>query len=188
MTRALVIDTSTSRTSVGVFNDGVMVWEGFHDGAMDHGRALSELVGLALKKLNSIDEVHVGMGPGPYTGLRVGIAFARAFAFARELPLFGFCSLDAITSTESDYIAVTDARRKEVYWALYKNGARVDGPFVDFPADLPAGHYVGEGAVKYKLSDHEGFPNMHKALTLRGNITEALYLRRPDALPTSERR
>ena len=188
MTISLLLDTATSRTSIAI-NDGEKeIFSAFHDGAMDHGRALTELVSQALKRENRIDEVRVGMGPGPFSGLRVGIAFARTFSLARNIPLIGFCSLDAIASQEDEYIAVTDARRKEVYWARYNNGARVDGPHVNFPADVPEGKYIGEGAVKYGLSHHDGFPDMAQALKLSGNILEPLYLRRPDAVPTAERR
>lgn len=187
MTIALVLDTSTSRTSVAIFDNGTTLWSGFHDGAMDHGRALSELVGQALRTASTIDEVRVGMGPGPFTGLRVGIVFAQTFGLARSIPVIGFCSLDAIACDGDEYIAITDARRKEVYWARYNNGERVDGPHVSSPAQLPEGKYVGEGAVKYQLSDHEGFPDLSRAVTLTGNVTEPLYLRRPDAVPTAER-
>ena len=187
MTISLVIDTSTSRTSVALFDDGKSIWSGFHDGAMDHGRAVSDLVGIALSAHSQIDEVRVGMGPGPFTGLRVGIAFSQSFALARDIACIGFCSLDAIVCDSDEYIAVTDARRKEVYWARYNNGARVDGPHVSLPSELPEGRYVGEGAIKYHLSSHSGFPDLAKALTLHGNVTEPLYLRRPDAIPTAER-
>ena len=187
MTIALVLDTSTSRTSVALFDSGKELWSGFHDGAMDHGRALSELVGNVLRENPVINEVRVGMGPGPFTGLRVGIAFAHTFALARGIPCIGFCGLDAIAFDDDEYIAVTDARRKEVYWARYNNGARVDGPHVSLPTELPEGKYVGEGAVKYNLSSHGGFPDLAKAIALSGNVTEPLYLRRPDAVPTAER-
>lgn len=187
MTISLVLDTSTSRTSVALFDNGKEIWSGFHDGAMDHGRALNELVAQALSNNAHVDEVRVGMGPGPFTGLRVGIAFAHTFALARSIVCIGFCGLDAIASDSDEYIAVTDARRKEVYWARYNNGGRVDGPHVSLPTELPPGKYVGEGAVKYHLSNHAGFPDLSRALLLKGNITEPLYLRRPDAVPTAER-
>ena len=188
MTVSLVLDTSTSRTSVALFDSGKTIWSGFHDGAMDHGRAVSDLVGIALSENARVDEVRVGMGPGPFTGLRVGIAFAQSFALARAIACIGFCSLDAIACESDEYIAVTDARRKEVYWARYNNGQRVDGPHVSLPSELPEGRYVGEGAIKYQLSSHSGFPDLAKAVNLHGNITEPLYLRRPDAIPTAERK
>ena len=84
MTVSLVIDTATARTIVGLVRDGDIVWQGFHDGATDHGNAVADLVKQALSAGVNPDRVVVGMGPGPFTGLRVGISFARAFAAARN--------------------------------------------------------------------------------------------------------
>ena len=78
----------------------------------------------------------VGMGPGPFTGLRVGIVFAQTFATARNIPWRGACSLDAIDVDSDLYIVTTDARRKEVYWAKYENGIRIKGPEVDAPSSV----------------------------------------------------
>jgi len=198
MTIALAIDTSTSRTSVAIIDDGAILWHGFRDGATSHGDALPALVAEGLRCGADIDVVVVGMGPGPYTGLRVGVAFARAFAFGRGIRIQGVCSLDAIAAMvreEFDFIVATDARRKEVYWAKYIAGVRVDGPHVDYPArvfelGLPI---YGEGAVKYGIftSDDILFPDMNSLVALSADIdagiSEPMYLRRPDAVPTSER-
>ena len=93
---SLVIDTSTHRTSVGLFRGTIELFTGFHDGATAHAEALPKLVKEALAISNEINQVIVGMGPGPFTGLRVGIVFAQTFAHAREIPWIGACSLDAI--------------------------------------------------------------------------------------------
>ena len=103
---SLAIDTSTSRTSVGIVKDGQILWSGFRDGATEHGPALPALVQEAVSKFN-VEEVVVGMGPGPFTGLRVGIAFAQSFALARNIQLRGVCSLDAIAA-----IVMTNADNK----------------------------------------------------------------------------
>ena len=176
MTISLAIDTSTSRTLVGIVRDGEVLFEQFHEGATDHGRALSELVGGALATHQNIDQVVVGMGPGPFTGLRVGITFARTFALARQIPVIGVCSLDAIALGQSDYIVATDARRKEIYWARYSGGQRVDGPHVSKPADVP-GHILGL------------FPDAASLVkqAAKADVKEPMYLRRPDAVPTAER-
>ena len=79
MTVTLAIDTSTSRTSVAIIEGGSILWSGQRDGATEHGPALPSLVQEGIKGF-AIDEVVVGMGPGPFTGLRVGIAFAQSFA------------------------------------------------------------------------------------------------------------
>jgi tRNA threonylcarbamoyl adenosine modification protein YeaZ len=170
MTISLAIDTSTSKTIVGIIEDGAVLFEKAHEGATDHGRALSELVALALKSAKPPHEVVVGMG------LRVGIAFAQTFALARSIPVIGVCSLDAIEVNQSEYIVAVDARRKEIYWASYKDGIRVDGPRVSKPAE-----------VENFIIDV--FPDMAKlvALSKTQNLTEPMYLRRPDAVPTAER-
>ena len=176
MTISLAIDTSTSKTIVGVIEDGAVLFEEAHEGATDHGRALSELVAKALKASKPPHQVVVGMGPGPFTGLRVGIAFAQTFALARSIPVMGVCSLDAIKVDQSEYTVAIDARRKEIYWASYKDGVRVDGPSVSKPAD-----------VENFIIDV--YPDMGKLVELSAsqNITEPMYLRRPDAVPTAER-
>ena len=177
MTISLAIDTATNRTIVAVIEDGKVLYEGFHEGATEHGFAITELVSKALEVSPKPDQVVVGMGPGPFTGLRVGITFAHTFALAREIPVIGVCSLDAILIDKSEYTVAIDARRKEIYWASYKDGVRVAGPAVDKPADV-SGYIL------------DLYPDMEKLVELskNQNITEPMYLRRPDAVPTAERR
>lgn len=177
MSKVLAIDTSTSRTSVAIIEADNVLFTGFLDGATAHGPSLPALVQEALA-ISDVDEVVVGMGPGPFTGLRVGIAFAHSFALAREIPVRGVCSLDAIAAqiNEKDFIITVDARRKEVYWARYKDGVRVGEPAVNFPADVT-------GAPIHA----DLFPDMHLLVKLLGNITEPIYLRRPDAVATADR-
>lgn len=186
MSTWLAIDTSTSRTSVALLEDGKSIWSAHHDGSLDHGKALPELVGRALKEREVIERVYVGMGPGPFTGLRVGIAFAWSFALARNVEVVGVCSLDAITASAEEYIAATDARRKEIYWARYKNGKRIEGPYVNFPSEVNAPLFIGEGAHKYGLATESAFPNLSLFPFLE-KVSEPMYLRRPDAVPTAER-
>ena len=137
MSKILAIDTSTSRSCVAIIDGANVVYSGFKDGATAHGPSLPALVQEALAT-SDVDEVVVGMGPGPFTGLRVGIAFAQSFALARGIPVRGVCSLDAIAAQikEDDFIITVDARRKEVYWARYTNGVRAAEPAVNFPADV----------------------------------------------------
>jgi len=177
MSKVLAIDTSTSRTSVAIIENGVVVYSGVRDGATAHGPSLPALVQEALA-VSDVDQVVVGMGPGPFTGLRVGIAFAQSFALAREIPVRGVCSLDAIAApiNEDDFIITVDARRKEIYWARYTNGVRVGQPAVNFPADVT-------GAPIHA----DLFPDMVSLVNLPGNVTEPIYLRRPDAVATADR-
>ncbi len=176
MTTSLVIDTSTSRTIVGITKDSEVLWQGFHDGATDHGNAVADLVKQAMGQGVNPDRVVVGMGPGPFTGLRVGIAFARAFAAARDLPVIGICSLDAIVVDKSEYTIAIDARRREIYWARYKGGVRIEGPAVNFPADVDG----------YIL---DLYPDVARLVELSHSqsVSEPFYLRRPDAVATADR-
>lgn len=176
MTISLAIDTATSRTIVGIIQGEKVLFEEFHEGATEHGFAITELVSKALKVCPQPDQVVVGMGPGPFTGLRVGITFAHSFGLARKIPVVGVCSLDAIAIVQSQYTVAIDARRKEIYWASYKDGLRVSGPAVSKPAE-----------VKNFIINH--FPSLQKlvALSTSQNITEPIYLRRPDAVPMAER-
>jgi tRNA threonylcarbamoyl adenosine modification protein YeaZ len=176
MTISLAVDTATSRTIVGIIQDERVLYEDFHEGATEHGFAITELVSKALDICPKPDQVVVGMGPGPFTGLRVGITFAQTFALAREIPVIGVCSLDAIVVDQSEYTIAIDARRKEIYWASYKDGVRVSGPSVSKPAEVS--NFV-----------IDLYPDLRKlaALSATQNVTEPMYLRRPDAVPTAER-
>ncbi|MDQ6752129.1 MAG: tRNA (adenosine(37)-N6)-threonylcarbamoyltransferase complex dimerization subunit type 1 TsaB [Actinomycetota bacterium] len=114
----------------------------------------------------------VGVGPGPFTGLRSGIAMARTLSFAWNVPLHGMMSLDALAwdvlaasykhadvaaviaagtqHLDGDFVIATDARRKEVYWARYSREGRLrDGPHVGPAADVPALPVFGKGAGLY---------------------------------------
>jgi tRNA threonylcarbamoyl adenosine modification protein YeaZ len=177
MSKVLAIDTSTSRSCVAIVEGTQVLYSGFKDGATAHGPSLPALVQEALA-VSDVDKVVVGMGPGPFTGLRVGIAFAQSFALAREIPVRGVCSLDAIAAqvSEQDFIITVDARRKEVYWARYTDGARVGEPAVNFPADVV-------GAVIHP----DLFPDMVALANLPGDVIEPIYLRRPDAVATADR-
>jgi len=176
MSTSLVIDTATARTIVGLVKDGEVLWQGFHDGATDHGNAVAVLVKQALAAGVNPDRVVVGMGPGPFTGLRVGIAFARAFAAARNIEVIGICSLDAIVVDHDDYTVAIDARRKEIYWARYKSGERIEGPAVNFPADVDG----------YIIDRYPDITRMVE-LSTHTNYAEPFYLRRPDAVATADR-
>jgi tRNA threonylcarbamoyl adenosine modification protein YeaZ len=143
--------------------------------------------------------VVTGLGPGPYTGLRVGVVTAAALADARDIPVVGVCSLDAIG--EGARTVVTDARRKEVYWAGYgADGARLAGPAVDRPADLtPTPPVVGDAAFAERLGVVVTPAEVTTAGLLRAAAPQLadpagagplrpLYLRRPDAVPPPMRK
>jgi tRNA threonylcarbamoyl adenosine modification protein YeaZ len=180
MTISLAIDTATAQTIVGLLDGDAVIFHEIHIGATDHGRAVSDLVARALAAGPAPDQVIVGMGPGPFTGLRVGIAFAQSFALARQIPVIGICSLDAIDiqveTDQENYIAAIDARRKEIYWARYQGGKRVDGPSVNKPDEVE-GFIINQYPSPVKMV----------ALTKSENVLEPMYLRRPDAVATADR-
>jgi len=175
----LALDTATSRTSVALLDGSELVAELSRDGATAHGEALPALAAEILRTISpcQLDYIAVGVGPGPFTGLRVGIAFARAMAWTLEIPVVGVCTLDALAHTHSaerprrsrraapsltssgpvahaDFAVATDARRKEVYWAAYDaNGERIGEPVVIRPSeidsDLRSLPTIGSGAGLY---------------------------------------
>ena len=186
----LIIDTATDRTSVGIYQSGVELFYQFSDGAMAHGEALPKIIAEALKVEPNISKVVIGMGPGPFTGLRVGIVFAQTFATARKIPWVGVCTLDAIALgiKENEFIVATNARRKEIYWAKYLNGVRTIGPSVAKPEALTeySEPKFGFGFTS-ELSPHP--KDLLKISEERKNhLIEPMYLRNPDAVPTIDRK
>jgi tRNA threonylcarbamoyl adenosine modification protein YeaZ len=156
--------------------------------------AVREALAEAGVALDGVDAVVTGLGPGPFTGLRVGVVTAAALADARGFPAVGVCSLDAVGSGERT--VVTDARRKEVYWASYDAaGVRTDGPGVVRPEDARfPGPLVGDPRFAERL----GAEVVPAGVTTAGLLRAAagllddpssaaplvpLYLRRPDAVP-----
>ena len=114
--------------------------------------------------VEDLEAIVVGCGPGPFTGLRVGMATAAAYGHALGLPVHGVCSLDAIGIVAGgNLLVVTDARRREVYWARYRDGVRVEGPAVAAPGRCasaptkrsgtaaPVSHRSGAGAGGWRL-------------------------------------
>jgi tRNA threonylcarbamoyl adenosine modification protein YeaZ len=184
----LAIDTATPAVTAGIVKlDGIEVLaERVTVGARAHAEQLTPNVLAALADagltVGDLGAVVVGCGPGPFTGLRVGMATAAAYAHALCIPMHGVCSLDAIgIDTVGDALVVTDARRREVYWARYRDGVRVDGPAVDTPADVPGAAealacptvYPTAGGLVRAVADWNSEPAP----------LIPLYLRRPDAKP-----
>ena len=183
---SLVIDTSTTRTTVALFKDSELLFADHHDGATEHAEALPKLVAGALAIENVVNQVIVGMGPGPFTGLRVGIVFAQTFATSRMIPWIGVCSLDAIDVDPDEYLVATDARRKEIYWAHYREGRRIAGPNVGKAEELS-----NRTELKFGFGFTEVLyptPQSLLARSLSSNFRDPFYLRRPDAVPASERK
>jgi tRNA threonylcarbamoyl adenosine modification protein YeaZ len=156
--------------------------------------AIREALGDAGLGMADVEAVVVGLGPGPFTGLRVGVVTAAALSDALGVPVIGVCSLDAVGSGART--VVTDARRKEVYWATYAaDGTRTAGPAVVRPAELDAaGPFVGDPAFADRLGVAVEPADVTTAGLIRAAASQLsdpasaaplvpLYLRRPDATP-----
>ena len=178
----LLIDTSTSRTSVAIVSGDKTLFGSHHDGALSHGEVLPELVAKGLKVESKIDQVIVGMGPGPFTGLRVGISFAQSFALARNITWSGVCSLDAIASQfdDKDFLVAIDARRKEVFFARYTESSRIGEPKVCQPSQLTALGIPIYGEATNQFPDPKAFIAIAKS---GATYSQPIYVRRPDAYP-----
>ena len=178
---------------------------GRHVDARGHAEHLAPVIAACLAEAGArpadLRAVVVGTGPGPFTGLRVGLVTAAVLAETLAVPAYGVCSLDGIApdGTDGEVLVAGDARRKEVYWARYRDGERVAGPDVARPADVPlgaAGAMAGAGARLY--ADQLGLPLLDSdwpvpaVLVARAadriragapaDPLTPLYLRRPDAV------
>lgn len=160
----LGIDTSSALTSVALVDAGRTLAYAEHDDARQHGEVLALLVERVLGQGDGLGVrcIACGVGPGPYTGLRVGVATATALGLAWQVPVHGVCSLDALAdrlakgsrgeNATSPFVVASDARRREVYWARYDlDGSRVAGPHVgradELDLTLRQQPWMGEGAA-----------------------------------------
>ncbi len=176
-----------------------------------HGERLAPQVQLVLDdagvRPRELSAIVAGTGPGPFTGLRVGLATAAAMGQALGIPAYGIYSLDALgrAAGPGRVLVATDARRREVYFATYADGVRVTGPDVAKPTDVlvEADRAVGEGALKYSevfgvpIDDRLLYPSGEALIALAaeqvrrrapGDPLTPLYLRRPDAVEPSARK
>lgn len=201
----LALDTATPAVCAAVVDRGLVLAELSQEGAQAHGELLMPTIVAAIGEAgldrDDITEVVVGVGPGPFTGLRVGVVTALTLGDAWGVPVRGVCTLDALAyqTDNHEFLVLTDARRREVYWAHYLNGRRVDGPDVATAADVaerfPDVPAYGRGAQLYSrdVPAHDGAADPRAsslALALSTEIAEEmpvepLYLRRPDAAPQS---
>ena len=196
----LAIDTS-SGTGVAVLVDGKVVAENYKENTMAHaeqiGIAIRDCLQAAGKKAAEVTAVAVGVGPAPFTGLRVGIAAAKMFAEGVGVPILGISSLDAIAfdiELEQNTLVLTDARRSEVYFALYCGKSRagvpklIDGPGVQKRVELE--QRLKDEGISYRVVEGQLKPASLGLLALAG-LSEgskaakplANYLRAPDAVP-----
>lgn len=202
----LTLDTSTPAVTAGIvrLDDCATLAQRVTVDARAHAERLTPNVVAALfdsgLTMADLDAVVVGCGPGPFTGLRAGMASGAAYGHALGIPVHGVCSLDAIgVLTAGETLVVTDARRREVYWARYRDGVRTEGPAVNAAADVDpgtAGAVAGspEHAALFDLPYCQpGYPTpagLVRAVpewSAEPAPLVALYLRRPDAKPLAAR-
>ncbi|GAA3553540.1 tRNA (adenosine(37)-N6)-threonylcarbamoyltransferase complex dimerization subunit type 1 TsaB [Kribbella ginsengisoli] len=207
----LAFDTSSAAVTVALADPvtGATVASSSTVDALRHGELLAPAIEQALAAAGAtprdLTKIAVGVGPGPFTGLRVGLVTARTMGEVLGVEVVGVCSLDVLARQSSLQLPVavaTDARRKEIYWALYDGPAadgsrrRLEGPAVDKPADVAhvlAGlPVIGRGAVLYgealglETSDVIEYPSAEVLAlgvttgTLPVVAPDPLYLRRPD--------
>lgn len=200
----LAFDTATPQVTVALHDGDDVVAEVASDRTMKHGEQLAPLISDILAAAGIVRQdltaIAVGAGPGPFTGLRVGLVTARTLGFALEIPVYAACTLDVLaveavaSGIGGPFFVATDARRKEVYLASYDpDGVRLEGPVVARPAEVATSSpVVGEGALIYP----DAFPTplgpvrpsagwLARAVAeerVELMDPEPLYLRRPDAV------
>ncbi|MGH3977760.1 MAG: tRNA (adenosine(37)-N6)-threonylcarbamoyltransferase complex dimerization subunit type 1 TsaB [Pseudonocardiaceae bacterium] len=212
----LAIDTATPAVTAGLLRlptDGPaqLLARRVTVDARAHGELLTPSIRAVLAEaaagFGDLDAVVCGAGPGPFTGLRVGMVTAAALGDALGIPVHPVCSLDAIAheaGAGAPLLVATDARRREVYWARYDaGGSRVDGPHVQRATEVPVdGVAAAAGAAATALGP--GLPAVGPeypgpaglvavtADVLRRGAPPApltpLYLRRPDAVEPGDRK
>lgn len=203
----LALDTATAVVSVALHDGQRVLAQRSGGGATRHAEVLAPAVAAVLTEAGAsardLSAVAVGVGPGPYTGLRVGVMLARTLGSALRLPVHGVCTLDALAAEADEdgpFVVATDARRREVYWASYDDPqTRVAGPQVAKPAEVATDQpVVGRGAELYP----EAFPHARAPLDPDAGVLarvvfdrsvallppEPLYLRRPDVAEPAARK
>jgi len=200
----LGIDTSV-RVSVGLADGERVMFSSTVGDTRSHvekaALAVEEILNKAGARLADVARIVVGVGPGPFTGLRVGIVTAQGLGEALHVPVTGVCGLDAVALASCrivgrEFAVVADARRREVYWARYDaSGLRLEGPFVSRPVDLPSMPVVGPGLETYPDLAPGVAACQIDAGFMAANLPalpdvglEPLYLRQPDAeLPSTRK-
>jgi tRNA threonylcarbamoyl adenosine modification protein YeaZ len=215
----LAVDTSGAQVSVALHDGTVIVAHRDVPDPRRHAEILApgidRVLGETGHAIDEVTHVAVGVGPGPFTGLRVGLVTAEVLGLVLGVPVHGVGSLDALALAavrsggvggDEEFCVATDARRREVYWARYRGARRLEGPAVVAPADLPRDGLpvVGRGG---RLYPGELGPEVEPLDVTAGDVAELavcalagdvgvegllppqpLYLRRPDAVEPGARK
>lgn len=196
----LALDTSSPAVSAALVRVEPQGREVLAEHVVVDARRHGELLALGVRAVldgrpaTELAAVVVGLGPGPFTGLRVGLVTAASMGDALGVPAYGVCSLDAVGQGER--VVVTDARRKEVYWATYdESGGRTAGPAVDRPDTLDHSGVTRIAGMDLFGLPHTGIRYPTPAGLVRAADLDAepgpltpLYLRRPDAMEPGARK
>ncbi len=166
----LGIDTSTDSVSVAIGEGSRVLAQSEAVSDRQHCEALAPMIDFVRQQagvsFREIGAIAVDTGPGLFTGLRVGVAAAKAIAFSLDLPIIGICSLDVLAtaapSSDAVIVSVIDARRHETFWSMYRNiekdQTRVLEPRVGPVSELvtsvlergQSALFVGNGALQYR--------------------------------------
>jgi tRNA threonylcarbamoyladenosine biosynthesis protein TsaB len=203
----LALDTSTPAVTVALHDGGRVVAESTTVDARRHTEllmpAIVDVLASAGVDRRELTAITVGVGPGPFTGLRIGLVTARMLGHVLDVPVLGVCSLDITArgvTVPGPFHVASDARRREVYWASYDAaGHRSDGPEVASPATVATDHPVaGAGARLYPDAFTNAVsPQFPSAADLAVAVAreevgmlpvQPIYLRRPDAQPPARRK
>ena len=205
----LALDTSAGTSVAVVDRDGGVLSEHGTADTMRHAEAIGLLIEQCLDEadvsVSALSGVVAGMGPGPFTGLRVGIAAARVFALGAGKPLVPVISHDAIAyghykaGGTGRILVVTDARRREVYWSAYSGvdeatlPVRSGGPGLAKPADLTEPGFPFADLPRLDATTvSAGDLGMYAELAFSNKrpfaADEPLYLRSPDVTPPGARK
>ena len=201
MTQVLLAIDTSSGTAVAVLVDGVVVSQLYEPDTMQHaeqiGLQIRKVLDAANKESSDVSAVAVGVGPGPFTGLRVGIAAAKMFSEGVGAAIFGVGSLDAIAFSKEltePTLVLTDARRSEVFYGLYQGKSRAGapqallGPGVRKQSELEAellasgqSYEIVSGSISAASLGLLALAQLAEG-TANSSIV-ANYLRAPDAVP-----
>ncbi len=167
----LAVDSSLGTSVAVVSSDGQILSESSSDDTRGHAENIGALLQDALSSAGitpaEITHVVMGVGPGPFTGLRVGMAAAEAFAHSRSLPLFPLVSHDAEALGAGDVVIVTDARRGEVAYSVYQGESvfrRVLGPALARPENL-----------EHELGEHSSLPRIQAETISAGKLGQVAH-------------
>jgi tRNA threonylcarbamoyladenosine biosynthesis protein TsaB len=195
----LAIDSSQG-TAVAVLDGTRVLASLYEENTMRHAEQVGLLISQALREAKlaprEINAVAVGVGPAPFTGLRVGIAAAKLFSEGVDAPLFGVSSLEALAyplELDQETLVLTDARRGEVYFALVKGKSRNGAPSLQLGPGVKKLTELESELEGIKYLKHSSqmnaswvgllaFAKMADGDLRKGAV--ANYLRAPDAVPS----